>query len=468
MSNLVDYHGHLQTVQGKNYFIGKKSGEIVYPAGISLFWSSASSRYYNAQMVSNAKKQFNLGIIRIAMTAWSEWSDGYVQNPAKYVAHVLPVADSCIKEGIYCIIDWHCEGDNSPYVNQAKTFFADMAKRYSGVPNIIYEIWNEPKQQNWNQVIRPYCVQVIEEIRKYDKQALILCGTETWSQKVEDAAKNPIQDPNVAYVLHFYSNLHGPWLYRNKASLGVPVFVSEWGTPGEHANTKGFLDWLETNKVPHCSWALNNKAEPLSYIQSTSTDFTGPWDEKTELTDTGRIFLDVLKNWKGNKIPASSNPASSNPASSNPASSNPASSNPAPSNPVRPPTPSPTIQIQVEAEKFSKSSPEVKTQTTEDVGGGLNVGWITNRSWMTYVIRVLAGKYKVEYRVSSPTGGQLRIDTNAGRTIFGVLDIPITGGWQKWVTISHEITVSRDISGFGIFALKGGWNINWIRFTKID
>jgi chitinase len=87
---------------------------------------------------------------------------------------------------------------------------------------------------------------------------------------------------------------------------------------------------------------------------------------------------------------------------------------------------------------------------------------------MTYVIRVLAGKYKVEYRVSSPTGGQLRIDTNAGRTIFGVLDIPITGGWQKWVTISHEITVSRDISGFGIFALKGGWNINWIRFTKID
>jgi endoglucanase len=448
MSNLVDYHGHLQIVPGKNYFIGKKSGEMVYPAGISLFWSSASSRFYNAQMVSNAKQQFNLGIIRIAMTAWSEWSEGYVQNPAKFTAQVLAVADACITEGIYCIIDWHCEGDNSSYVNQAKTFFADMAKKYSGVPNIIYEIWNEPKQQNWNQVIRPYCVQIIEEIRKYDKQVLILCGTETWSQKVEDAAKNPIQDSNVAYVLHFYSNLHGPWLYQNKAKLGVPVFVSEWGTPGEHPNTKGFLDWLETNKVPHCSWALNNKAEPLSYIQSNSTDFTGPWDEKTELTDTGRIFLDVLKNWKGNKIPEQSNPA--------------------PEIPIRPPTPSPSIQIQIEAENCSKSSSEVKTQTAEDVGGGLNLGWISDRSWMTYVVKILSGKYKVEYRVSSPTGGKLRIDTNSGKTVFGTLDIPATGGWQKWITVSHEITVPRDIPGFGVFALKGGWNINWIRFTKIN
>lgn len=447
MSNLVDYHGHLQTVSGKNYFIGKKSGEIVYPAGISLFWSSASAKFYNAEMVSNAKRQFNIGIIRIAMTAWSEWSDGYIQNQSKYTGHVLPVADACIKEGIYCIIDWHCEGDNSPYVSQAKSFFGEMAKRYTGVPNIIYEIWNEPKKQTWDQLIRPYCVQVIEEIRKYDKQVLILCGTETWSQKVEDAAKNPIQDPNVAYVLHFYSNLHGPWLYQNKAKLGVPVFVSEWGTPGQHSNTKGFLDWLEENKVPHCSWALNNKAEPLSYIQSACSDFTGPWDEEKELTDTGRIFLNVLKNWKGNKVPEQSNPA--------------------PIVPPRPPTPIPSAQIRIEAEKYSKCSVGVKTQTTEDIGGGLNVGWIVDRSWMTYIVRILSGKYRVEYRVSSADGGKLRIDTNSGKTVFGTIDIPKTGGWQKWVTVSHEINIAQDISGFGIFAVKGGWNINWISFTRI-
>lgn len=447
LSSLVEYHGRLQTVPGKNYFIGKKSGQIAYPAGISLFWSSASARFYNAEMVVNAKKQFNAGIIRIAMTAWSEWSDGYIQNQSKYVSHVLPVADACIKEGIYCIIDWHCEGDNSPYVAQARKFFGEMAKRYAGVPNIIYEIWNEPKAQSWDQKIRPYCVQVIEEIRKYDSEALILCGTETWSQKVEDAAKNPIQDPNVAYVLHFYSNLHGPWLYQNKAKLGVPVFVSEWGTPGQHANTKEFLDWMEDNKVPHCSWALNNKAEPLSYLHPNCTDVNGPWDEQKELTDTGRIFLNVLKNWKGNIVPSSSIPSPS---------------------PSRPPTPIPTQQIQIDAEKYARASIGVRTQTTEDIGGGLNVGWIVDRSWMTYLVKISSGKYRVEYRVSSVDGGQLRIDTNTGRTVFGIVNIPKTGGWQKWITLSHEITIPQDISGFGIFALKGGWNLNWILFTRIE
>ena len=86
-----------------------------------------------------------------------------------------------IREGLYCIIDWHCEGDNSMYVEQSKKFFGNMAKRYVGIPNIIFEIWNEPTKQSWEQFIRPYCVQVINEIRKYDPEVLILCGTENWS-----------------------------------------------------------------------------------------------------------------------------------------------------------------------------------------------------------------------------------------------------------------------------------------------
>ena len=240
--NIVDYHGRMQTVPGKNFFVGKKSKEIVYPSGPSLFWSSASSSYYNSEMVTNVKKQFNVGIIRIAMTSWSGWSDGYIQNTDKYKNQAITVADACIKEGIYCILDWHCEGDNSGYVEQAKQFFGEMARKYRGVPNVIFEIWNEPTNQTWDNSIKPYCVKVIDEIRKYDKEVLILCGTQTWSQKVEDASKNPINDTNVAYVLHFYSNLHGPWLYKNKATLGVPIFVSEWGTPGEHQNTYGFLE----------------------------------------------------------------------------------------------------------------------------------------------------------------------------------------------------------------------------------
>lgn len=435
---MIDFHGRLQTVKGKNYFIGEKSKEIVYPAGCSLFWSSASGNYYNESVVKNLKTQFNCQIIRCAMTAWSGWSDGYIQNPEKYKQQAINIAEAAIKNGIYCIIDWHCEGDNSPYLNQAKTFFAEMAKRYSGIPNIIYEIWNEPKEQTWNTTIRPYCVEVIKEIRKYDSKNLVLCGTQTWSQKVEDAAKNPIDDPNIAYVLHFYSNLHGSWLYQNKANLGVPVFVSEWGTPGQHPNTKGFLDWLENNKVPHCSWAINNKAEPLSYFTPNSKNFTGTWDTN-ELTDTGKIFLDVLRNWKGNQISI-------------------------------PPTPTPTPpeekSITIEAENFQSCSSGVKTENSSE--GGKNVGWINDRSWMIYRCDLKKGKYRVEYRVASPNnGGQLRIDTNQGKTVFGTIQIPDTRGWQKWTTISHNVELSTDLKSFGIFAIRGKWNLNWIKFTQV-
>ena len=47
------------------------------------------------------------------------------------------------------------------------------------------------------------------------------------------AAQDPINDPNVAYALHFYARPHRNKL-RQKArqalTAGIPRFVTEWGT----------------------------------------------------------------------------------------------------------------------------------------------------------------------------------------------------------------------------------------------
>lgn len=426
--SIIDYHGRLRTVPGKNYFVGEKSNEIAYPAGSSLFWSSASDKFYNELTVTNMVRQFGIQIIRCAMTAWSSWSDGYVQNPLKYKNHVETIVSAAIKNKIYVIIDWHCEGNNSIYVSEAKEFFKEMAQKYNGIPNVIYEIWNEPTNQTWDEVIRPYCVEIVKEIRKWDSHNLILCGTQTWSQRIEDAAKNPIIDSNLGYVLHFYSNLHGPGLYRNKINLGVPIFVSEWGTPGEHRNTDGFITWLEENKIPHVSWAINNKDEPLSYFVKSCRNYTGPWEHK-DLTETGKIFLKLLNNWRGNSF---------------------------------------REYLKLEAENFTKCSPEIKTETTQDTEGVLNVGWISNRSWLKYKITVSGGLYKIQYRVSSLNGGKLRLDYNSGKNIVGELNIPKTGGWQNWITISHTVQLPNGTYELGIFALTGGWNLNWITLEKIN
>jgi hypothetical protein len=110
----------------------------------------------------------------------------------------------------------------------------------------------------------------------------------------------------------------------------------------------------------------------------------------------------------------------------------------------------------------------VKPQPTEDIGGGMNLGWISDRSWMVYNVNLSVGRYRVEFRVSSLNGGgSLRMDTDKGKTVFARIEVPKTDGWQKWVTISQDIHVRRATPGFGIFAIKGGWNINWIRITQL-
>ena len=88
-----------------------------------------------------------------------------------------------------------------------------MAKKYKGYNNIIYEICNEPNNTSWKNDIKPYCRSVIKTIRKYDKKAIIICGSNTWSQDIHEAAMDRITGyKNIAYSLHFYANTHTDWL----------------------------------------------------------------------------------------------------------------------------------------------------------------------------------------------------------------------------------------------------------------
>lgn len=56
---------------------------------------------------------------------------------------------------------------------------------------------------NWKRDIKPYAEEVISVIRKHDPDNLIIVGTGTWSQDVNDAADDQLKDANVMYALHF-------------------------------------------------------------------------------------------------------------------------------------------------------------------------------------------------------------------------------------------------------------------------
>ncbi|PKV50191.1 putative secreted protein (Por secretion system target) [Aquimarina sp. MAR_2010_214] len=120
----------------------------------------------------------------------------------------------------------------------------------------------------------------------------------------------------------------------------------------------------------------------------------------------------------------------------------------------------------IEAENYTNMSGVQKENCSE---GGQNVGYIDTGDWMAYtnINFPTSGNYRIKYRVASLSeGGKLSADLNAGATVLGTLNIPSTGGWQNWTTISHTVNVNAGTHSFGIYAVSGGWNINWIKITE--
>jgi hypothetical protein len=122
----------------------------------------------------------------------------------------------------------------------------------------------------------------------------------------------------------------------------------------------------------------------------------------------------------------------------------------------------------IQAEAYSAMS-GIMTEATTDAGGGQNVGGIDAADWLAYnnITIPTSGSYTIEYRVASLNeGGRLSTDLNAGATVLGALDVPSTGGWQNWTTISHTVNINAGTYNIGVYAQAGGWNLNWLRISK--
>ncbi|MGN7808876.1 glycosyl hydrolase family 18 protein [Flavobacterium sp. 22076] len=130
-----------------------------------------------------------------------------------------------------------------------------------------------------------------------------------------------------------------------------------------------------------------------------------------------------------------------------------------------PPTGTGTL---IQAENYNTMS-GVQTEPTTDTGGGLNVGYCDTGDWMAYynINFPTSGNYVIEYRVASAvTGGRLSSDLNAGTIQLGTVNVPNTGGWQNWQTITQTVNVNAGTYNFGIYVQNTGFNINWFRITK--
>jgi len=296
----VEKHGQLR-VSGTE--LQDKNGQAIQLRGMSLFWSQWGGDFYNSGVVNTLADDWNSNLIRAAM--------GQAGDEGK----IRTVVDAAIAKGIYVIIDWH---SHDIQTSQAISFFETMAREYGDHPNVIYEIFNEPIDQSWDQV-RQYSIQVVNAIRAIDPDNVILIGSPNWSQDVDIAAENPVPGTNLAYTLHFYAGTHEAWL-RTKAQTalgkGLALFVTEWGTSVADGGTSDrnvfedestvWLNWLDQRKISWANWSIMDKDEASAALVGGASK-TGGWSN-SNLTQSGRYVRNRLNSYEDVFAEASTDP----------------------------------------------------------------------------------------------------------------------------------------------------------------
>lgn len=274
-----------------------ESGNPAVLRGISYGWHNWWPRFYNANTVKTFKNDWNVNVVRAAMGV--EPDGGYIHKPDWSVNKIKTVVDAAIAEDIYVIIDWHSHNIRQ---EEAIGFFSEMAQLYGDKPNVIYEIFNEPEKQSWEEV-KAYSIEVIKAIREHDPDNIILVGSPNWCQDIHIVADDPIEGfDNLMYTLHFYAATHKESLRdRGDYALGkgIPLFVSECASmeatgdgPIDHESWNAWVDWMEGNKISWVTWSVSDKNETCSMFVPAASD-TGPWSQN-DIKPWGQIVREMI------------------------------------------------------------------------------------------------------------------------------------------------------------------------------
>jgi endoglucanase len=298
----VKKHGQLQV---KGIQLSDAKGNPVVLRGMSFGWHNFWPRFYNQEAVSWLAKDWECSVVRAAMGI--EPKEGYKEDPEGSVQKIKAVVDGAIKAGIYVIIDWHSHNIN---LEEAKAFFAKMSGRYAKYPNVIYELFNEPDKESWDEV-KAYASEVIKVIRKNDPDNIILVGNPHWDQDIHLVADAPLQGfTNIMYTVHFYAATHKQQL-RDRCDYalqkGIPIFISE--SAGMEASGDGplneaewtkWIDWAEQNKISWITWSVSDKDETCSVLFPTASS-NGSWAD-SDLKESGIKARALIKKYNKSEV----------------------------------------------------------------------------------------------------------------------------------------------------------------------
>lgn len=318
-------------VKGPN--LVNERGEAIQLRGFATHGPQWFNKFYGDGLVFEAAADaWGADVIRISLYI-SE--GGYLTSKTipqeQFDAWIDAYVQACVRKGMYVILDWHVHKPGYPgyYLAAAKKFFETMSAKYGSLPNVLWEICNEPsaagmtaEQSNgtgtdpghyveWSEIVQ-YANQVIPIIRKNAPDGIILVGTPSWStlgvstrgdNAWQEIANNPLAFPNVMYVIHYYAASHGFQAAFESASAKLPLFATEWASAGfqetssnDPGKGQAFVDMMRRRKISWTYWNLSNGTPGVFAVMDSTTKATGPFAPGgANITPTGKLVYKWLQ-----------------------------------------------------------------------------------------------------------------------------------------------------------------------------
>ncbi len=286
-----------------------EKGEAVQLRGVSTHGLTWFPDMICENLFQYLSGDWNANLIRLAMYS-AEYCNGKEEES---LALMKKGIDLAVANDMYVLVDWHILEDNDPnhHLEEALAFFDQISSEYAGVPNLIFEICNEPNgDTQWSDIMR-YCDQVIPVIRSHSPDAVVLAGTPEYDRNLGSPLLQPLAYDNVMYVLHFYAASHKEGLRAELSSAhdaGLPVFVSECGISEESGDGRldfgsaaEWFSYLNSEKISYAVWSLSYKEESSAFFMM---DYD-PVETVTEkdLTLTGMWVRELVRGTDPRQIP---------------------------------------------------------------------------------------------------------------------------------------------------------------------
>ncbi len=426
--------------------------------------------FVNKAAFQNLRDEWGVDMVRLVSYVTQ---GGYTQGSQATLDAAIQNGVSYAEDlGLYAIIDWHIHAeDPNSSKDQAITFFDKYSEMYKDKDHVIYEICNEPTGTPWSS-IKLYAEDIVDTIRANDKDAIIIVGTNTWSQDVDEVATNggKLTDSNVMYTIHFYSGTHGQSL-RDKVTTalnaGTPVFCTEFGICDASGNgsfdveeANAWIDYFEEKGISYSCWSLCNKDESASMISPQSTKKSG-WTNE-DLGATGAWLINTYRSKRGEEpsvTPTQKPQGTSEPGTTPIITGKPAATD-VPETPEMTTAPGETVlaknlgeDVSYEASDmswFTDGSDEDEitvvytcTDSTHGNWGVLGWGATVDGEWVNGKEH-MAGTIATQEITETITLGELKesLGVTENSTVSGLKLSAYNGGKIRWLSVKTEITTT--------------------------